>query len=417
MTPQEAEPAEPTLRARIGGEITLAVAALIGLVGMVGAALASRVQRAVRRALGKRPRIVWGPIPLLSIQYWSEGVKRRGLESTTCVYGVSVLHGRSDFDICWDSLRGSETLTYLFHYYAVTAWALLRADILCCFYEGSFLYGSRLKRLEGPLLKLAGVKLVVSPYGSDVAVPGYLGVYEERMLQDYPVFLEIGDEVKERVDRVSRWADLAIGNYHQLGYRPRSDVLWYTQLAIDTDAWPESPPGGGDGGDAGKVTVLHAPNHRRIKGTDALEAAIAVLKEEGLDVELDMLEGRPNSEVRQALLDADIVVDQLVAGYAMFAIEGMSAGKPVMTSLSWLPDEILATEALRECPLVDANLETITDELRRLVVDPALRRDLGARSRRFAERYHSLDAAGRTWEVVFESLWRGDPVPAILPAA
>ncbi len=379
---------------------------------LVPVALVARLQTAVRRRLGMRPRLIWGPPPLLSIRYWSDAVKRRGYPSTTWVYGLTVLHGRNDFDVSTEGFS-SPRLTYLFYYHLVMARALLKADVFCCHFEGSYLHPARLSRLEGPLLRLAGKKLVISPYGSDVMVPGYLGAFEQQILEDYPVFLETGDMIRERVDYYCRWADVVVRNW-QWGYIPRADVIWPTMMAIDTDQWAERPPGDGDG-HSGPVRVVHAPNHRRIKGTQALIDAVAELREEGLDVELDLLEGRPNSEVRQAMLDADIVGDQFIVGYALFAVEGMSAGKPVISPVSEMPPETLGTQAMRECPLVDCDLASLKEVLRGLVENPEERRRLGAEGRRFVERYHSLDAAGRSWEVVLDHLWKGSALPSHLP--
>ena len=38
---------------------------------------------------------------------------------------------------------------------------------------------------------------------------------------------------------------------------------------------------------------------------------------------LNLIEGRPNQEVKQAVIAADVLADQFIAGYAMFAIEGL----------------------------------------------------------------------------------------------
>ncbi len=379
-------------------------------------AAVARVQTTFRKLRRASPRVVMGPTALISLKYWSKTLQQRGCESLTRVPSASSVNSADDFDVVRNTLLGSVRLYVLVGYFLSMAWALLRADVLVAFLDGSFLRWTMFWRLEGPLLRLAGKKLVVSPYGSDVAVPGHLGALEEQMLAEYPVFLEIGDQIRERVDYYCRWADLVIGNWHQLGYLPRTDVLWPTMLAIDTEQWPEVPPGGGDGHD-GPVTVVHAPNHRLIKGTEGLIEAVEELRAEGLDVHLDLLERRPNEEVRQAILRADIVADQFVTGYAMFAIEGMSAGKPVLSALSWLPADYMQTEAMRASPVVNADLTNLKQVLRELVENPAERRRVGRAGREFVLDYHSFDAVGRGWELILDHLWRGAPLPAELPPA
>ena len=163
--------------------------------------------------------------------------------------------------------------------------------------------------------------------------------------------------------------------------------------------------------------MLHAPNHRNVKGTDALIAAVDELRGEGLEVRLELIEGRPNEEVRAAIRDCDIVADQFVAGYAMLAIEGLAAARPVMSSLGWMDDEIRRSNGLRDCPIVEADRDTVTDVLRELVTDPERRRELGEAGLGFARSRHSLAAVGEGWDRIIRPLWRGEPLPAELPEA
>ncbi len=60
---------------------------------------------------------------------------------------------------------------------------------------------------------------------------------------------------------------------------------------------------------------------------------------EQLPVELDIVEGVPHEEARDRYARADIVVDQLNAGWhGVFALESMALGKPVVTYLK--PDVV-----------------------------------------------------------------------------
>ena len=75
--------------------------------------------------------------------------------------------------------------------------------------------------------------------------------------------------------------------------------------------------------------ILHAPSSRRRKGTEHVLAAC-----EGLDADLVLVEGLDHREAFERYREADIVVDQLNAGwYGLFAIECMALGKPVVTFL------------------------------------------------------------------------------------
>ena len=53
---------------------------------------------------------------------------------------------------------------------------------------------------------------------------------------------------------------------------------------------------------------------------------------EDLDADLELVEGLHHDEAFERYRAADIVVDQLNAGwYGLFAIEAMALGKPVVT--------------------------------------------------------------------------------------
>src|SRR5206468_1633593 len=96
---------------------------------------------------------------------------------------------------------------------------------------------------------------------------------------------------------------------------------------------------------------------RAKKGTEHVIAAC-----EGLDADLRIIEGVHHDEAFALYRDADIVVDQLNAGwYGLFAIECMALGKPVVT---FLHDEAVrrTEEAFgTRVPLVSATAETLRE--------------------------------------------------------
>ena len=111
--------------------------------------------------------------------------------------------------------------------------------------------------------------------------------------------------------------------------------------------------------------ILHAPSSRRRKGTEHVVEAC-----EGLDADLQIVEGLSHEEAFEQYREADIVVDQLNAGwYGVFAIECLALGKPVVT---FLHDEAVrrTQEAYGvEVPLVGTTKETLRETLRPLVAD------------------------------------------------
>jgi glycosyltransferase involved in cell wall biosynthesis len=139
--------------------------------------------------------------------------------------------------------------------------------------------------------------------------------------------------------------------------------------------------------DSPRPLVVHAPSNREKKGTRFVIEACAQLP-----VELDIVEGLPHDAARERYARADIVVDQLNAGWhGVFALEAMALGKPVVARIDPEALERSAHGLGARLPIVPAEKETLADALRPLVERPALRRELGAAGRAYVEQVHDPD--------------------------
>ena len=172
-----------------------------------------------------------------------------------------------------------------------------------------------------------------------------------------------------------------VGSYDAIRWVPHAEVvLPGIEVSRIEPATPDA--------ERKRPVILHAPSSRRRKGTDHVVAAC-----EGLDAELRIVEGLTHDEAFEQYRDADIVVDQLNAGwYGVFAIECLALGKPVVT---FLHDEaVRRTEEAYgvQVPLVGTTKETLRETLAPLVADGARRRAIGEASRAYAEKLHDVDA-------------------------
>ena len=108
-----------------------------------------------------------------------------------------------------------------------------------------------------------------------------------------------------------------------------------------------------------------------IKGSSVFINTIRELIEEGYPFELKLLEKVPNSEIKTAIAEADIIADQLVVGwYAMFAIEAMAMGKPVLCYLRKDLEELYIKAGLikkDEIPIINCSSLNIKEKLIQLV--------------------------------------------------
>lgn len=136
-----------------------------------------------------------------------------------------------------------------------------------------------------------------------------------------------------------------------------------------------------------ELVVAHAPSNRKVKGTDRVEQAVRSLRDHGIPVRLELIEGVPRSEALERTALADVIVDQLNIGwYGGYAVEAMALGRPV---LSYIRGEGPVDNPMgEELPVIRTNPETLADDLRAILGDRERRRELGAAGRAFVERHH-----------------------------
>jgi glycosyltransferase involved in cell wall biosynthesis len=171
-----------------------------------------------------------------------------------------------------------------------------------------------------------------------------------------------------------------VGSYDAIRWVPGAEMI---PPGIDVRTIAPALPS-----DRTRPVILHAPSSRRRKGTEHVLAAC-----ESLDADLVLVEGLHHDDAFERYREADIVVDQLNAGwYGLFAIECMALGKPVVT---FLHDEAVhrtEKELGVRVPIVRATKDDLRARLEPLVADAAERRRIGAESRAYVEQVHDLDA-------------------------
>ena len=209
------------LRFRVRTRFVAVMVPALALSALMVLALAERVRTLWRRLRGKRPRLLWGPSAILNNKYWSRAIATRGYESLTFADYPATITARADFDVDREELIRRSRLPERWHDYVPFAWALRRGDVFLMHFDGGFLRHTPLEWRELGLLRLVGKKLIVSPFGGDIAVPGYLGRLEAPLLADYPDLPKQAELTKRRVLHSLRYADVSILTT-QPGFQPRS---------------------------------------------------------------------------------------------------------------------------------------------------------------------------------------------------
>jgi glycosyltransferase involved in cell wall biosynthesis len=300
--------------------------------------------------LAERPlRVVHCPVNTAGVPWANvQALQRRGVDARLVVFNRYRLHPEADWSL---DRRGG------FIRKQISAWRalarLLPDTDLFHFYFGLTLVP---QSVQYPLLRLFGRKAVMHYLGSDIRgkAPDELGAGRKAGAQ-------------------------IVGSYDASRWVPEAEVI---PPGIDVGAIEPAYPG-----QRARPVILHAPSSRRRKGTEHVLAAC-----EGLDADVELVEGLPHDEAFERYRDADIVVDQLNAGwYGVFAIECMALGKPVV---SFLHDEALrrTEEAFgMRVPVVRATKESLRATLEPLVASAAERRRLGESSRAYVEHVHDLE--------------------------
>lgn len=142
-----------------------------------------------------------------------------------------------------------------------------------------------------------------------------------------------------------------------------------------------------------KPLLIHSPSAPILKGTPQIVEAIDKLRAE-FSFEFILLQNLPREEVLRYMKECDIFIDQIIFGaYGLAACEAMAHGKPVVC---YLAEEVRNNSFPKdECPIVNANPDTIYDQLKRLLSDPLLRHNIGIQSRQYAEKYHDAHVVAK----------------------
>ncbi len=277
-----------------------------------------------------------------------QALRRRGVDAQLVVFNRYKLHSEADVSLDrhgglvrrqltqWSALARLAPRTDLFHFY----------------------FGLTLvpRSLQFPILGALRKKSVMHYLGSDI---------RGKSTQELAFGRQAGAEV--------------VGSYDAIRWVPKAEMI---PPGIDVSVIEPAPPT-----DRVRPVILHAPSSRRRKGTEEVIAAC-----EGLDADLMLVEGLHHDEAFERYREADIVVDQLNAGwYGLFAIECMALGKPVVTFLHEEAVTRTEKELGARVPIVNATRDTLRAQLEPLIASAAERRRIGAESRAYVEQVHDLE--------------------------
>jgi glycosyltransferase involved in cell wall biosynthesis len=314
--------------------------------------------------------------------------KKRGLKVTAVSIGMGPFQEGMRYDkILAPDIRHSNKFQKIFRY--LYCWLYCFVRYFPTHNVFIFMFGDTLLpfNLDLPILKLFRKVTIMRFVGSDIryyeavqAAANEAGLNydadKERLRKEEKEAAKILKRKKRMIHMVEKYATHIISGpaFSQLLTRP------YLRIAVPLDIAnlkynnrPNRRP-----------IVVHAPSKAAVKGTAYVIEAVEQLKKERYDFEFRLLTDTSNIEVRRALSEADIAVDQLFAfGAGMLALEAMAAGCAVLggnkPEFSGFPTEL---------PVVHTDPATIYRNLKMLLDNPDLRLELGAKGRKYVGKYH-----------------------------
>jgi glycosyltransferase involved in cell wall biosynthesis len=235
-----------------------------------------------------------------------------------------------------------------------------------------------------PLYRAAGKPVFFTFHGSDVRLRSKHMARERWSYFKYADVPCDEDDIRKRLAIIRTYASrLFVCSPVNEAWVP--DARFHPR-AILTTLWPFVGPRNRD-----VPVVAHVPSRRSTKGTDVVLRAVEEAKTKGLEFEFRLIENLPHADVRTAVEEADVLVDNLLLGdYEVTGLEAMCLGKTVIARL----DEVVE-KMMGPVPVLNANPDTFAGVLAKAIGDPDLRKEMGEQARAFVERNHDATEVAR----------------------
>lgn len=357
----------------------------------------------IARFLKRKVDVGIGPDPLINNIFHKKALCNKGYTAETFCFSTYYITNDFDFNFA----ENNKLLIILSKWPFI--FCIFRFKSIFLYFNGGPLYPYTfiLWKLEPFLYYLAGVETVLLAYGGDiqdlVRTPNFL--FRHAVSKDYPEHKHRIQKIRKKIDLWTQRSSHIIAGCDWIEYLYHWDSVLISHFCIESEkvvnnfckSKKDKP-----------FLILHAPNHRTIKGTQFIEKAIKNLKLKGLDIELKIIEKMSNKQVMELIQKSDLVIDQLIIGwYAMFAIEAMSLGKPVVCNLrnDFLDFyQNVGLMELKDCPIINASPGNIEEVIRSIYDSRDSLPEIGIKGRKYVEKYHSIDYIGDHFKNILISL-------------
>jgi len=324
-------------------------------------------------------KILQAPIVALYQPFlYAKGLRELGHQADYMVFDFSKdkwLSRDCDIDLKLDGKQGlqiEKTREIEFFLYAIENYDVFHFHSGFGLLNPMYSIWDRFSELE--FLKKLGKKVVISWWGCDLRTEDVDIVHKYSACNECEPSIRNGcrnsTEKKKMIEKAFNFADINLSNGDlAASYK---GVKWIDN-AIDCNEWKPIPkeeiPGEFRLKETENLRIYHSFGNSSIrgdvKGTRQITEAVQRLKEEGYKVEFIFFDNVSNKDIKYFQAQADIVVDQLKAGwYGSTAMECLAMGKPVIT---YIRPEV-AKIVPHEHPLIYADEENLYDVLKDLIL-------------------------------------------------
>ena len=250
--------------------------------------------------------------------------------------------------------------------------------------------GSPFRYLDLKLAKTLGRRVIFTLQGCDVRLAGASSERNrftpcrDGACTSFPSCVSRIDAMRQEfIATVLPLADKVFYLNPELGhYVPGAEFLPYSSVEISAIEFV--PPAA-----TTSVKILHAPSDASIKGTPAILEALDALKGR-YEIELLLVQNMPHEEAMQLYRRADVVIDQILAGwYGGFAVEAMAMGKPVLCYLREEDFPNVPAQMIADLPIRNIRPDHLAEDIAAVLDRRAEWRNWSTRSRGYVEKWHN----------------------------
>ena len=148
-----------------------------------------------------------------------------------------------------------------------------------------------------------------------------------------------------------------------------------------------------------RIQIFHAPSHRSAKGTSEIASVLLELTNSGMPIDFHLIENISHEDLGSLLLKADLLIDQLFAGwYGGIAVEALCRGVPVMSYMRHSDFLVIPKEMREQLPIISIDSSNISERIQWFVnLHSKQRSKISYDGIRFAERWHNPESIAQQY--------------------